>query len=91
MKKEHFDYVSEHFSLIKYDSYNSSSPLYHKRSGVDVASCVVYKVRSDNYTIKGIRRVQNNNSPVVLFTNLPSKEFAKCVLCFIKDTEILFL
>lgn len=87
MKKEHFEYITEHFNLSQYSPENNAASIWREeREGdMNVSDLEVMAISNNRYHI---HTKKHRNS---LFCYIPSRELAMEIIEHIKDTEILFL
>ena len=85
MKKEHFDFVVEHLKLHDY-IFPTSHPL-------DFYIIDELEVEDPHQLSRsGVDIVRNKGSITgLLFSRMPNEKFAEEVICFIKQTEIMFI
>lgn len=84
MKKEHYEYVADHYNLYEYSDYNNFDN--------DISHAVCSKIfarKSHGSGVYAISSCETFDRGIIV--GLPSLELAEEIVRFIKDTEILFI
>ena len=94
MKKEHYDYISEHFNLAQFSEKNAPVEWTRTYEG-DMPPSSVQVSRDvydgDMWNIKAKKTTRSAIEMWILFSNIPSEELAEEIAQHIKETEILFV
>lgn len=85
MKKEHYEYISEHFNLVRYSEANEPSVWeYWHEGNAEISNLTVRAQRAGTFSV-------TDGNWVELFVGLPSQELALAIIDHIKNSEILFI
>lgn len=87
MKKEHYDYITNHFNLKSYSFENSPDAWAKWREGTMNPS-TAYVVQG---SVADFNICAYSEEYSTLFICIPSKELAEEIVDYIKSTEILFI